>query len=711
MHGAMDADPGAHPLTRLFAPRRVAVVGASADARKVAGRPVRYLAARGYAGEVWGVNPVTASTGTTLAAASVDALPDGIDVAILCIPVDGIVDAVAACGRRKIPFAIVFANGFADTGNHALQDELGRVARAGGVRLVGPNCLGVMDFATGFAGTFASRMDTRNIVHGPVGLVSQSGAVGNTLMLSFEALGLGVSAWMASGNEVDIDALEGIEYMLGRDDTTVVGAMLEAVRAAGPRVQALGRISRACGKPILALKSGKSEASKAAAQSHAGKIVGSSSAWRQVSSAAGWLEMASLEHLTDVALAMGPGGWRSVGEVAILCGSGGMGGLFCDDLTAAGVPLAQLVPATLEALADVLPAAAGIGNPVDPTTVSEDVYYRAAELLARDPAVGTVILLVNSLARNYTELPARVTALQAIARTCGTRVAISYFSPYDVLSLTVEQQLLAAGVLVLPTGARLARALGSVRCWQMQEGDATGGGAEAAPEPVLQDARDERDAGPALSLPALRDLLQHYDIASVATATVTDVDAALAMASPASGRVVLKLEGTAIAHKTEHGLVRAGLAGRAAVEAAFTDLERLRQHHGGAIVAQAHLADTLEVLVAGIEDTELGRLIMVGLGGVFVELFEESSVAPCPIDVAAARRLLDRGRLGRMLRGYRGAAPRDIDALAQLVAACSRLWSEHPEYTEFELNPVMVGAEGAGAWAVDALAIARPATS
>jgi len=690
-------------LERLFAPRAVAVVGASSDARKVAGRPARFMAARGYAGEVYGVNPSVENTGTRLAVASIDALPDGIDVAILCIPVDRIVDAVAACGRRRIPFAVIFANGFADTGNHALQAQLVAVAAERGVRLLGPNCLGVFDLSTNFTGTFASRLDTRRLFHGCVGVVSQSGAVGNAALLSFEALELGVSAWLATGNEADIDALEGIACLLERDDTEVIVTMLEAVRAAGAQLQELGRVSRARGKPIIVLKSGRSDASKAAAQSHAGKIVGSFDTWTQVIRDCGWLQVESIEHLTDVALAMGKGGWRQVGSVAVLCGSGGMGGLFCDDLTQAGIPLAILAPETLARLGEVLPAGAGLGNPVDPTTVSEDVYYQAAELLVRDAAVSTVILLINSLARNYDVAEARLGLLVQTAKANHTRLAISYFSPHDVLPAAVEKALMALGVLILPTGPRLASALGTIDRWdRFGKPDA---------RPVMRTDEGVAPSSHAVpqSLIHLAGMLAQYGIDTVPTLTVNSDAEALAVLHGGQGRIVLKLEGTDIAHKTEQGLVHTGLSDAVQVSVVMARLRHLQATHGGVIVAQPQLEDRLEVLVAGLTDPELGRLITVGLGGVFVELLHEAVVAPVPLDEPAAQRLLAQGRLADMLAGYRGAPARDVPALARLLVACSRLLAEHPEMVEFELNPVMVGPLGAGASAVDALAVMAPA--
>lgn len=692
-------------LDGLFAPRRVAVVGASSDPHKVAGRPARYMAARGFQGEVYGVNPSQNGTETRLACASIDALPDGVDVAILCIPVDKIVEAVAACSRRRIPFAIVFANGFADTGNFKLQEELIAVAAAGGVRLVGPNCLGVFDLKTNFMGTFASRLDTRRLAHGSIGLVSQSGAVGNAALLSFEALDIGLSAWLATGNEADIDALEGIEYMLGRDDTSMIVTMLEAVHGAGAKVKALGKISRSRGKPIVVLKSGKSDASKAAAQSHAGKIVGSHEAWSQVVRDCGWLQVESLEHLTDVALAMGKCGWRHVGDVAVLCGSGGMGGLFCDELTDFEVPLAVLGDSTRKGLSEVLPVAAGLGNPVDPTTVSEDIYYRAAELLIRDERVSTLILLVNSLARDYGSLDQRIGSLLLTASKLRTRVAISYFSPHDALPVAVEKSLVAQGALILPTGPRLARALGTIRRWERNvAADTTSLRKEVSRAATKADHATIHEVQ---SLVHLAPLLQQYGIETVKTVEVGTAAQALNLLGSAHTKIVLKLEGTSIAHKTEFGLVHVGLSNGAQIEAVMAQLKQLQHIHGGVIVAQPQIEECLEVIIGGLNDSELGRLITIGLGGVLVELLNEASVASCPVGEEEVMRLLARGRLAQMLAGYRGMPARDASALARMVAACSQLLCDHPEISEFELNPVMIGQTGSGAWAVDALAIIK----
>lgn len=689
---------------RLFRPRKVAVVGASMDTKKVANRGMRFMAARNYAGEVFGVNPAAAEAGIAGMVGTIDDLPKGVDVAVLSVPVDQIIACVAACGRKQIPFAIVFANGFADVGNWALQEELIAIARQSHVRLIGPNCLGVLDLQSNFAGTFSSLLDRNLLIHGDVALVSQSGAVGNSVLLSFQALRIGISCWAATGNEADFDAIEALEYVLDRDDTNVAIGIFEAVHDAGQRLQRLAAQSLRCGKPILLMKTGKSEASRRAAQSHTGKVVGDNEAWRQIIADFGFLNMESLEHIADASLAFSVCRWRKTGAAAILCGSGGTGGIISDDLFRFGVELAALSDQTKSALRAILPKGASASNPVDPTTVTEDVYYRAAHIILEDEGVGTLVLAVNSLARGYSDMPARLEALCKAAQSYDKNVAVTYFSPHDALSIEAEIRLRSSGLLILPTSGRLARAIGSVCDWERLTVPVRPRDRHSAAGTSHEIGGDQprRDV---LSLLDLRETLEEFGIAVVATVPVRRASDALSVGSSEGGGIVLKLESSSIAHKTDAGLVCVGLRDLAETSRQIDRLAKLQEQYGGTIVAQPLILDAVEVVIGGLRDPELGPLVTVGLGGIFVELSKEVAIAICPIDEARAKDLLQKGRLGVMLAGYRGAKACDVQALAAAVSGVSRLLVSRSDFVEFELNPVLVGKVGEITCAVDALAV------
>lgn len=698
-------------LDRLLSPRRVAFVGVSSDSTKPANRGVNFTRDHGFGGEIYGVNPSAQPVPGVTMVSSIGELPEGLDVAVLALPSALIIDAVRACGERGIPNAIVFANGFADVGDHALQDELKAVARDGGVRLVGPNCLGVLDMRARFAGTFSSLLPRGQVKQGRIGLVSQSGAVGNTVLLSFSGLDLGISAWMATGNEVDINALEAMDALLARDDTDLLVAVLEAVNDAGDRLRQLGARSRATGKPILVFKAGKSDASKRAAESHTGKIVGSHEAWNRAVADCGLLGVDSLEHLTDAAIAFDLCGWREAGPIAILCGSGGMGGIICDDVTAAGLSLATLSASTRANLRDILPSGASTLNPVDPTTVSESNYYAAARALLHDQNVGVLLLAVNSLARNYASMRDSLGELATIARDLGKHVAVTYFSPFDTMPPEMETGLRQDGVLIIPTSARLARCIGTVNQWGQLSA------VKEAPDTHDQDhilpsaEADHATPRDIRSLPQMAEMLGEYGIPVIPTMQLETAEQAIALPKAGARATVLKLESSTVAHKSDAGLVRLNLTSEAEIEGAFAALSRVQKDFGGQIVAQPQLEDRLEVIVGGVRDAELGWLVTVGLGGILVELIGELDMALCPLSIEQARDLVARGRLGTMLRGYRGQAARDAEGLAAIVAATSRLLVDQAGLTEFELNPVMIGAAGEEAFVVDALAAFAPSES
>ena len=351
----------------LTAPRSVALVGASDDVTRIGGRPLRYMRESGFEGRIFPVNPSRAQVQGLAAFASIRDLPEVPDTAILAVPASATLQAVEDCAARGISSAVIFSAGFAETGAEglALQARILATAREAGLRLLGPNCLGVFNPATGYYGTFSVILDTEQIAPGPVGIVSQSGAYGAHLAHLARARGLGISQWVTTGNEADIDLSEALEWMVRQPQTQVVMAYAEGVRDRDSFVRAL-ECARDHGKPVVFMKTGRSSVGAAAAVSHTAALAGSDAVFDAVLRQYGAHRAATTAEQIDVAYVCAPGRYPATDRIGIFTMSGGFGIQLADDAEAAGLDVAPMPQAAQDELLSMLPYASP-RNPVDAT--------------------------------------------------------------------------------------------------------------------------------------------------------------------------------------------------------------------------------------------------------------------------------------------------------------------------------------------------------
>ncbi len=678
----------------FFEATSVAVVGASQDFSKRAGRPLYYMRKHGFTGKAFAVNPKYDEVHGYACVPSIAALPAGVDLAIIALQTGAVCGALAECYDRGIRTAVILANGFSDAGDVVQQTKLEGAAAATGIQLLGPNTLGCMNVRTALAATSASPLLEANYRLGSTSVVTQSGSLANSILQGLKARDVGIAKWAATGNELNTDALAVVEYLIDDPQTSVIALLVEAGRT-GARWSHVGRRARAAGKPVVTMKIGRTAAGRKAAISHTGRAGGSYAAWRHIAERSGLIVVETLAELTDVTAALSVrGNVRPTRALAIL-GTGGMGVITSDECARQGVQLASLSAQTRQSLADLLPSGATLDNPIDPTPVDDETYFSAAAIAAEDPAVGGVLVVMTSLVRDYVRAVDRLVALQHKAVEHSAFVMVTYLSADDRMSPASESALRAAGVVVVAHPEQAVSAFRAIQTTADSSNVLSLAFPPTSPGGTVSGRRS-------LSWPQLESRMRKHDLPMLYPVAVASAREAVRVADAVGGAVVMKVEGPGLEHKAEHDAVKLDLTTAAEVEAAFSELEWALKRGELIICVQQQAAPGLEIRVGCVVDPELGRLISVGAGGALTELINDNSYAPCPVDDVEALDLLSRTRVWPLLKRQLARHHLNVGDVAKFVSSVSDVFVEDGQLQELEVNPLIVNS--AGIWGVDVLA-------
>jgi acetyl coenzyme A synthetase (ADP forming)-like protein len=683
-------------LRPFFAPNSVAVIGASRRRGSIGGELFRNILAADFAGAVYPVNRSGEPVAGVRAATSIAELPEVVDLAVICVPAAQLIDAAEAALASGVGALCVISSGFAEVGAEgaARQEELLARVRAHGGRMIGPNCLGISVPGIGLNATFAPRQ----LPAGRIAFSSQSGALGLTLLEKAAERQLGFSAFVSIGNKADVSSNDLLEWWEDDSETDVVLLYLESF--GNPRK--FGRLARrvARRKPILALKAGTTSAGARAASSHTAALAGADVAVDALFRQAGVLRARTLEELVDAASFFSTQPLPAGRRVAVVTNAGGLGILCADACDAAGLTLPELASNTREALAAVLPAEASTANPVDLLGSATAATYEAVlPLVLRDPGIDSVIALfvppVVARAEDVAAAIARAAAHQSEEKPVLAVVVSAEGTPSALES--------GARVTAFPYPESAARALGLAADrtdWLRRP---------LGEEPQLDRvdvAAARATVGAALGYgggwlnPAdARAVLTAYGIPVVPERLAATVDEAVAAARELGYPVAVKTArpGT---HKSELGGVALGLADEAAVRAGG---ERI----GPPLLVQPMLTGAAEFLAGVVQNPVFGPLVAFGPGGVMAELIGGTGFRIAPLTDVDARELVEGGKAGELVRGFRGRPAVDSSALTELLHRLARLADDLPEIAELDLNPVL--ASGDGCVAVDARVRVAPA--
>jgi acetyl coenzyme A synthetase (ADP forming)-like protein len=684
-------------LKPFFNPRGVAVIGASRDPHKPGYGVVHNLAAIHYPGAIYPVNPAATRILGYPCYPSVAEVPEPVDLAVIIVAAARVAALVEQCARRGIRHIVVSSGGFAEAGpeGRAREEELARLARELGVRIMGPNCVGTIDTSTPLNVTFTAGTP----LPGDLAFVSQSGALCVALMDWAQGNGIGFSRIVSLGNQVDVTETEVLAELGGDANTRVIIAYLEGVADGRAFMAAADAVARH--KPLVVLKAGRAAGGAKAVMSHTGVLAGSDEAYAAAFRRCGALQAGTLEELFIWARALAwqplPAGRR----VAVLTHAGGAGVVAVDALEAAGLSPACLARETRARLRAMLPAAASVENPVDVLAGSGPaVYALALDALLADPGVDAALVIVvpqewflpTGLAEVIGEMASRFDkpVLASLMGSAAADQARQVLHQWHVPGFAFPEQ--AASAL-----AAMARR----QEWLRQpEGSAL--------EPAdLADLAARRPAArESLARCDWNGLLAAYGIRLVTTRLASSGDEAVQAALDLGFPVALKLASPDITHKSAVGGVALNLSDADTVRGAYCRIvERARTARPDAALlgawVQPMLGGVQEVIVGVRRDAQLGPLVLVGSGGVEVELERDVALDVAPLTYAQAERLLDRTRVGTRLNGWRGAARGDRAALLDAMVRLAQLACDMPEIAELEINPLVVLPAGSGALAVD----------
>jgi acyl-CoA synthetase (NDP forming) len=688
---------------RLLRPRSVAIVGASDKPGALGASVLANLERQGFDGEIHLVNPKRAEIGGRLCVATVDDLPEGIDVAVLAIPRAGVLDVIRGLAGRRVGAAIVFSAGFAEDGPQGLADqqEIARIAAEAGMIVEGPNCLGLVNFVDRIALTFIELPEPRADSDRRVGIVSQSGAMAAVLATTMIAREVPLSCYISTGNEAASGVEDYLDHLVGDSATSVVGMIVEHFRKPG-RFLAAARAARAAGKQVVLLHPGRSAAGAASAATHTGAMAGDYEVMRVHVERAGVILVDTLEELGDVVEMLARYASPVAKGLGVIAESGAFKAIMLDQAEALGLVLPPLGDADSPALRAALPDFVPVSNPLDVTAqglVDPGIYGRTIAALAGDDRIGAILvtLIQTDTGTSHIKFDAVLDALRASPP--DKPVIVAGVDEGGIILAEDIAALRAEGVMYLPTAERALRALARMR----SAGDiAVPPTSDAAPLAGLP------EAGATVPEYRAKELLGARGIAFPSGILAGSAEEAVAAADRLGYPVVIKAQAAALPHKSDVGGVVVGMADADAIRAGWAKLQaavaaaRPDLALDGVLV-EPMAARGIELIVGARNDPHWGATILVGFGGVSAELLHDVRLLPAGLDRDAIAAELRRLRLAPLLDGFRGEPAMDVDAVAALVEALGEVVSATPAIREIDLNPVMVYPRGHGAIALDAL--------
>lgn len=707
-------------LRPFFRPNAVAVVGASRDPASIGGRILQALVSNGFQGPIYPVNPKAAEVGGLRAYPSARDLPGPADLVVVAVPRDAVLGVVDDCAARGVRALVVITAGFAEVGGEGaeLQRRLVEKVRGHGMRLIGPNCLGLLnaDPAVRLNASFSPLFPPP----GRVALSSQSGALGLAILAAARRFGLGLSTFVSVGNKADVSGNDLLQYWEEDPATDVILLYLESF--GNPR--RFARIARRVSlrKPVVAIKAGRTQAGGRAAGSHTAALAAKEVAVDALFRQTGVIRAETLEEMFDLAALLGSQPLPAGRRVGIITNAGGPGILCADMAEAGGLVLPELSAATRAKLAEFLPPAAGLGNPVDMiASAGPEQYRRAVATLLTSGEVDALVWIY--IPAGLAETDAVIAAARAGAR--AARAAGAPVRPVLACLMTEAGQntLHGEGADRVPCYAfpeAAARALAKSAAYAHWRAQPPGVIPDfddldlAAARAVCRAALERRGPG-WLGAVEARAVLRAVRLPLPPGGVAATADEAVELARQSGFPVAVKLASSTLVHKTEVGGVHLNLPDADTVRRAFAAIrDRLARDNQldalEGVLVQPMLSGGVEVMVGVTQDPLFGPLVAFGLGGIYVEILADVSFRVTPLTDRDAAEMVRSIRGYRLLQGYRGHPPGDVPALEELLLRVSRLVEEVPEIAEVDLNPVFALPPGEGCRIVDARIAVRQAT-
>jgi len=696
-------------LDSLLRPRSIAILGASATPGSFGASVLENLETAGYTGDIHLVNPKQSVIGGRSCLSSAADLPDGLDCAVLAIPRHGVVGSLNACASRGVRSAILFSAGFAELGQagKAEQEQISQIAAVHGMAIEGPNCLGLVNFVDSIPLTFVTVPAPKLAQPNGVAIISQSGAMAAVLGVSLRAHGLGISYLISTGNEADTSVEDYLDYLIEDPRAPVFVLIVELFRQP-KRLLELASHARTCGKQILLLHPGRSNAARAAALTHTGALAGDYQVMQACVEHAGVIVVETTEELVDVSAILMRCPSHTAKGACVLTESGAFKALALDFCDRVGLELPPLASTTQSVLRQVMPDFIQPSNPLDITAhalVDLDLYRRTLPLLLTDESIGSVVLtiILTDKSTGNRKLPP---ILDAIRTTKSTKPLL--FAALDEgaeIDAHFVEELRSLGVPFFPSPERALRALASITRAAHQMGKKKAG----QDAPVSMCLALESGALPEYKS---KQILAAIGIRTPKGALARTIDDAQWIAADIGFPVVLKAQSTTLSHKSEaRGLILSVSDASHLAESWETLLRNVKSTVPDlaieGVLVEVMCSTGMELIAGVRNDSQWGLMLLVGFGGVFAEVLKDVRLFPPDLDVDGITAEILSLKCASLLQGFRTNSAADVRAVAQILRRLGDLALSHPEIQEADINPIVVYPEGQGATALDALLLVR----
>jgi acyl-CoA synthetase (NDP forming) len=690
-------------LHALFDPESIAIIGASADAKRIGGRPLKYLQQNRFKGRIYPVNPKYGEINGLKCYADITQIPDEIDLAIISLPGQAVLESVKQCAQKGVRSIIVFSSGFGEVDDEGKrqQEEIAGIARAHGIRLLGPNCLGLFNTNNGVFATFSTILESQTPYRSKISFVSQSGAFGSYVYTLARQHQIGFSHFVATGNESDIDAADCIAYFAQDENTDVIACYVEGVKNGEKFLQAL-RMAAENRKPVVVLKVGRTDEGRQAAMSHTGSLAGADEVYDEVFRQYGAYRANTVEEFIDVVYGCSKLPLPKGERVAVFTVSGGIGIMLADALTENGLRLPQPPEDVQQRLKDLLPYA-GVNNPIDTTAqlnVQPELLGQFMEAVLDGGIYDAAIAFLGFTGLYSHTLQARLPSLEQIARRYGN-IPLITITLHDENS---KKQFEDRGLFLVENPTQAVRILKALHFFNRFYADMPDHRAMAQPKIVAVPS-----GASVLTEFESKKWLAQYGIPVTREKLATTAEEAVAHAREIGFPVVLKGMSPQILHKSDLGLVQLRIQNELETVAKFEEIRRrIEQTEGaqfdGVLVQEMLAGDAVEMFIGAKRDPVFGQMVVTGIGGIFIEVFNDAVMRKAPITVEEAVKMLRELRGFKILQGARGKPPCDIEALGTVIARFSEMLAgAGSAVREIDMNPIMVFANGQGVKVADAL--------
>ncbi|MDP3011258.1 MAG: acetate--CoA ligase [Candidatus Hydromicrobium sp.] len=691
-------------LRNFFCPDSVAVIGASREEEKVGHIILDNIINSGYKGKLFPVNPKADEIHGIKCYPSVLNVPGDIDLAIIVIPAQFVLQVLEECSKKNTKWSIIISAGFKETGIEGAKRERQLIEKAKdyGIRILGPNCLGIIDTKCPINATFSPNMPPM----GKIGFISQSGALGTAILDWAKTNKIGFSKFVSLGNKADISENDLFDDWENEKDTEVITAYLEGVKYGREFIRISSKVSKK--KPIIVIKSGNTDAGARAVSSHTGTLAGSAKAYEAAFKQAGIIRANTIRDLFNYAKAFSYQPLPKGKKVAIITNAGGPGIMATDECEKSDILLASLEKETIDGLKEFLPEAANFYNPIDILgDALADRYKKTLEVVIKDNNVNAIVILLTPQAMTQPLKTARaiveviensgksITVLTSFMGGSEVEKAVKFLAEKNIPNFDIPEEAIDTLKVMMEHTDWKSR-----RSFPIEDFNVDKGRVKKIFYQCQSEGRLE------LGEMEAREILEAYDIRMPKAELACDIDEAKEIAGRIGYPLVLKIVSPNILHKTDVGGVKIGIDNEKELEENYNQIlfsvsKYMPDANIRGILVQEFIKDKKETIIGMSEDPQFGPMIMFGLGGIYVEALKDVSFRIAPLSRQVAREMVEEIKTIKLLKGIRGEDPSDIDSIIEIILRVSQLVTDFPEIIEMDINPLFVKKQGEGSIAGD----------